>query len=375
MKIPVSIHPFFWLLAAVIGWLSSGSAMGTLIWVVVILFSVLIHEYGHALTAIAFGQRAYIHLGGFGGVTKRSGNKLPLWKEFIIVLNGPIAGLLLFLCAYLLLNALPEMPNSPIIYFLYVTIWINLFWTAVNLLPMHPLDGGRLVSIILEAIFGLRGVKFALFISILLCVGVGLLFFGLRSPLPGALFMILAFENYRTWKTMMDVSEQDQDYGLWEELQRAEQLVQKGDLDQATQIITQVRQVAPSGMINVQAAQLMSDIYIKQGNITDAFRALIPVKSKLAPKYLEALHTYAYESGNYQEAVAVGDQLFELHPNYKSAVLNAFCHARLGQVRPTIGWLQSAIRQGLPNPRAVITKEDFQEIRQDPQFRDFVSTL
>src|SRR3546814_18959362 len=66
-------------------WLSSGTVGGTLVWTVIVFLSVLIHEYGHALTAVAFGQRARIELVALGGVTQRSGTKLNLWKEFIIV--------------------------------------------------------------------------------------------------------------------------------------------------------------------------------------------------------------------------------------------------------------------------------------------------
>lgn len=32
-RIPLAIHPFFWVFAALIGWLNSGSPLGALIWV------------------------------------------------------------------------------------------------------------------------------------------------------------------------------------------------------------------------------------------------------------------------------------------------------------------------------------------------------
>ena len=48
-RIPIAIHPFFWLLAAIIGWMNSGSFFGMLVWIGIIFFSVLIHEFGHAL--------------------------------------------------------------------------------------------------------------------------------------------------------------------------------------------------------------------------------------------------------------------------------------------------------------------------------------
>src|SRR4051812_44657305 len=103
-KIPISIHPLFWLLAAFIGWMSSYTLSGTLLAICVIVFSVLFHEFGHALTACAFGQKTRIELAVFGGFTYRQGRKLKLWEEFFVVLNGPIAGLILFGIASLIIH-------------------------------------------------------------------------------------------------------------------------------------------------------------------------------------------------------------------------------------------------------------------------------
>jgi hypothetical protein len=47
------------------------------------------------------------------------------------------------------------------------------------------------------------------------------------------------------------------------------------------------------------------------------------------------------------------------------------CYSILGQVRPALGWLQRAINDGLPNIRAILTKKEFDNIRQTPQFRSF----
>src|SRR4051812_20886609 len=98
-SIPISIYPFFWLLAVGIGWINTFNILGTSIWIGIIFVSVLVHEYGHALTAIFFGQKAQIDLVAMGGITQRHGSKLKLWQDFIIVLNGPLAGLCLGLLA------------------------------------------------------------------------------------------------------------------------------------------------------------------------------------------------------------------------------------------------------------------------------------
>ncbi len=96
-KIPIRIFPVFWVLAIAIGWINSYELMATFdamlisiaIWVVIIVISVLVHEYGHALTAIVFGQTARIDLMGMGGLTQREGKKLKLWKEFYHRLERP----------------------------------------------------------------------------------------------------------------------------------------------------------------------------------------------------------------------------------------------------------------------------------------------
>ena len=50
-KIPVRVNFFFVLLIALIGYLNTASFSGTVIWMFIILVSVLIHEFGHAITA------------------------------------------------------------------------------------------------------------------------------------------------------------------------------------------------------------------------------------------------------------------------------------------------------------------------------------
>ena len=88
-KIPITIRPFFFLTAGLIGFLNSRSLVGTLVWIFVIFISVLVHEFGHGLTARAFGLKPRIELVALGGLTYHQGDKLPFLKQFFIVLNGP----------------------------------------------------------------------------------------------------------------------------------------------------------------------------------------------------------------------------------------------------------------------------------------------
>ena len=72
----VRIHPLFWLIAVMLGWgythlhrPATGNIVGDLaLWVGCVFVSILVHEFGHALTGRLFGSHAHIVLYGFGGL-------------------------------------------------------------------------------------------------------------------------------------------------------------------------------------------------------------------------------------------------------------------------------------------------------------------
>lgn len=370
-KIPIRIYPLFWFLITVIGWINSFSFIGTAIWAVIIFFSVLIHEYGHALTAIAFGQRAHIELVGLGGVTHRDGTRLSLWKEFIIVLNGPIAGLALSCLAYAVQKMMGfEKPTNYLQYAIEITLVANIFWTIVNLLPINPLDGGRLLSIILESIFGIRGIKISLFISSVLAVAISILFFISQAFLAGALFLMLAFESYKAWKSSLLMTADDQDTDLQGLLKKAEEDLHAGRVEDAKQALEHVRESTGQGVLYVAATEDLAKALHLQGNFKDAYNLLAPIAKKLSPNALRLLHEAAFKVGALKEATIIGDRVYQVSPSYDTALTNALCYALLGDARPSVGWLQRAISDGLPNLSAILRKDEFDKIKSDTLFME-----
>jgi len=237
--IPISIYPTFWLFAALIGYLNTLSFIGTLIWVAIIFVSVLFHEFGHALTALMFGQSPRIELVALGGLTHHNGQKLPFWKQFFIVLDGPIFGFLLVIIATVLLQ-LPSFSQGMAGSILSLTRIVNLFWTIVNLLPVMPLDGGQLLRIILEKIFGLKGFKYAILTSVIIATVISLLFFLTQAYLIGALFFLLAFQSYDTFRRTRHLSENDRDDSLRQQLEKVEELMQTGKKEEAFQLCQEI---------------------------------------------------------------------------------------------------------------------------------------
>ncbi len=373
-RIPIHIFPFFWLLIVMIGWLNSSSILGTAIWSVVILFSVLIHEYGHALTALMFGQTAEINLVGLGGLTKRQGPRLERWKEFIIVLNGPMAGFITFIFAYYLMSFVGEK-KAMLIYALEIAINVNLFWTLLNLLPVLPLDGGHLLRILLEGAFGIRGLKLAFFVSIVLASLIGLYFFMIQQILMGALFFMLAFESYRAWAEVRGMAPQDADQQLQDLVKEGVEELKNGHPQEALAKFSFVRQQAPKGILYVTATQYAARILAEQGNLKPAYEWLYPLKNRLSIEYLRLLQQLAYRIQEWEDAVQVGQQAYQQEPSVDTALINALSYAIMGKAPPAIGWLRCAVQLGLPNVQKIIEKREFDAIRDSDAFQKWLKIL
>ena len=318
--------------------------IGTALWVGIIVFSVIVHEYGHALTALVFGQSAKIDLIGIGGVTQRQGKKLKLWQDFIIVLNGPLFSVALAAAAFMILKLLGKGHHNFFIYILTILVNVNLFWTVINLLPVQPLDGGRLLSIVLEAVFGIKGVKAALFLSIILASLIGVLFFLAQFLLAGSLFFLLAFESYRTWKSSLSLTEEDQSLPIQQMLQEAESNMHEGKAEDALRMLEKIRQTTQRGVIYLTATEDMAKILSEKGRFKEAFELLYPLRNKLNNESLRQLHKLAYNTGDWKAAVELGNRSYQLLPSYDTALLNALSYAFQGSVQPAVGWLECAIR-------------------------------
>ena len=159
---PVRIHPFFWVVSLILGMggLGSGKAdpTETLIWVVVVFVSILVHELGHAFTQRRFGGHPWITLYSFGGLASCNDCDRSPRSQIIISLAGPFAGFFLagfvisilialqrfrgFELDWVAVNWVPFKSRLDVaVLFL---LFVNIAWGLVNLLPIYPLDGGQI---------------------------------------------------------------------------------------------------------------------------------------------------------------------------------------------------------------------------------------
>jgi Zn-dependent protease len=124
----------------------------TLMLVPALLLFVLMHEYGHALTARMFGiQTRDITLYPLGGVARLERmSEVPI-EEIVISLAGPavnvalsvMLGLIVFATgADISATVLQRAPDS-IVEYLFVLAFMNVGLFVFNLIPCFPMDGGR----------------------------------------------------------------------------------------------------------------------------------------------------------------------------------------------------------------------------------------
>lgn len=175
--IPVEVQPFFWLSLLLLGAMGGGAdtpeqIFQILLFVIAGFISILIHEFGHALTAKAFGANTAIILQSFGGFAAYSGVLMSRTKSFLITAAGPAIQILLGSVIYLLLMALPPLSENGE-YFLGTLMVISFVWAILNLLPVLPLDGGQMVN----SILGPTRIKITLWVTIIVATGVGLTMF------------------------------------------------------------------------------------------------------------------------------------------------------------------------------------------------------
>jgi len=205
-RIPVRVHPLFWLLSALLGW-SGPDLRGTLLWVLCVFLSVLIHELGHAWTAQAYGLRPQIVLHAFGGYAAYQGTeRQSAWQRILILIAGPAAGFALCALAILARFALEAsqrtstiLADQPfLVQGLAHLVYINLWWGLLNLLPIYPLDGGQIARELFRLWSPWHGLRWSLCLS-LVCGGLlAFYFFNRNQHFTGLLFASMAFESLQS---------------------------------------------------------------------------------------------------------------------------------------------------------------------------------
>ena len=157
-RIPITLRPSFLLVAALLGLFGETDPLFVAAWVVIVFVSILIHEFGHALTARGFGAEVSIELNGIGGLTRWSvpADAFGPGKRALVAFAGSAVGVLFGVVVWVV--ALQFRPYPDLAAFVLNTlVFVNVFWGLLNWLPIRPLDGGHLLESLLEKVAPNRG--------------------------------------------------------------------------------------------------------------------------------------------------------------------------------------------------------------------------
>lgn len=161
--IRIKLHPLFTLL------IISSALTGYFVEMVTLFTIVIIHEMGHVSAAKYFQWRVMeIRLLPFGGVAVvEESLNVPFGEDVIVAAAGPLQN------AWMILVSLGFMHWDQQhaewwAYFMHANLMIGCF----NLLPILPLDGGRIMQVLLSGILPYyRSVVYGIFVSFIVCGG------------------------------------------------------------------------------------------------------------------------------------------------------------------------------------------------------------
>jgi Zn-dependent protease len=378
-RVTVSVQPFFWVMAAFFGVsLGRGSAPEIALWTAAVAFSVLVHESGHAAACLAFGSGADIVLHGFGGATRpRDPSSFGTWKVAALDLAGCAAGGALAAASFGVLRArslgtapLPPLALAAAAALVQVNVWFTLF----NLLPVAPMDGGKLVQGLLSAGFGVGGRRAGHALGLVLG-GAAALWFLARGETYGAFLSgLLALGEVRSLRRALSMTAADADPAVAAELKRAAELWSAGRREDAAAALAALRARAGAGLTHA-AATLQLAFYLAVLGRDEESLALFKLarESDMSPAAKRAYGEVARRLGDWTLALRLGRTNFHDEPGPRTAAAAAVAAAGLDDARETVSWLRTALRFGLP--RSELSSPAFEGVRASKEFQELVADL
>ncbi|GED13323.1 M50 family metallopeptidase [Aneurinibacillus migulanus] len=180
----LQVHPLFWVI------MLGALLVGQFFQVITLFAIVVLHELGHVTAARWYGWRVRkIELLPFGGVAEIDewGNTEPC-AEIIVALAGPLVNALLIVVGWGCLW-LEIWSSSWTTFFVYSNLVIGGF----NLLPIWPLDGGRVLQTVVSLFLPYRSAML-LSVYVSLLGGLALLAWSLSfKPSPHLNGLAIAF--------------------------------------------------------------------------------------------------------------------------------------------------------------------------------------
>jgi Zn-dependent protease len=412
---------------ALAGWVALFVAMA--------FVSILAHELGHAWASRAFGYRPAVDLVALGGLTRPNANEtIPWFKEVTLTLAGPGMGLLLCLVSLLGERLVPDGSTANLV--LSQMAQMNGLWSIFNLLPIAPLDGGQVMQAVLIRVFGRVGFLVAQVVTLLLALGLSVLFFSGAGPMA---LIILGLVGFRAVQ-MIGAYQRGEAPALEPThpsevaFREAVDLFQAGRLDEARRLAGNALVLDMTPSLRSRYHHLIGWVALKQGEgraALDAFSqvsgrevepqalaaafSLVGDEARALPLWEQAAqqtadatvrHEFAgallragreaearglpgvqmeaawacaerllFLRGDFAAAAAAGEAAFREHPTASKAYDIACARARAGQAEQALSWLEQAARLGYLDGHYARTDDDLRPLHGHPGFDAWLTRL
>lgn len=407
--IPVRVDPTFWIIMGLFGLnraVARGSFDAVLVveWIALVFIGILVHELGHAVAFRAFGRPPQVTLYGMGGLTSAAGGLSP-GRRLVTTLAGPMVG---FALGGIVLGLRAagvwepaQLEGMGVLDLLgrgfgavYVTddllelifldlVFINIGWGVLNLIPLHPLDGGQSLEAFLSLIRVKRAEAITSMLGVVVAAGVGfyaaqrglfivvifMVFFGLANlrrlgvlarpgpaapPPPGSAARALSPELQRT-------------------LALAEQALEQGRADEAVELLRQEHAYRPSP----QAARVYLAILARTRRLDDIEALVAHDQQHLDPDSLSAAASALVAGGRYDSALRTAEAAWnaDTSGSWTPAVTAAAARAGMRDVDGAVRWLYMAAERGWTDRRRLESDPIFAEVRTDPRMADILARM
>ncbi|HYV46781.1 MAG TPA: site-2 protease family protein [Myxococcaceae bacterium] len=341
----VLVRPSFWLgMAFFGGGFNRGvSLKSVLVFIVVAFISLLVHELGHAVTGRMFGAGSWIELYSMGGLTHHD-RVLSRWRDVLMAAAGPAFGFGLYgLCWLLEPHLHPESMYRPAV---GMMMWINSRWGLLNLLPVLPLDGGRVLAGLLGPSQRRLARQIAVGVAVL-GAAVGYLYYGDWWFL--LLFGYLAFQNIQALGRERDLRPHRPPPAEKDALGRGWKALLSGDEREATRLA----HLALSGSQSTDEENAARDLLAWVALADDNPRLALSQLERVAPPDRARRLTWALAlegMGMPDRALPHAQAAYQVEPSETSAALalrllnRAGRHGDAEQIASTFAWRSPAAR-------------------------------
>ena len=210
--VPVRVTLWFWAVILVVGGEQGPGPMAA--WLSTCFVSILLHEMGHVYAFRLFREPAEVVLYHWGGLTVPGRGLHRTLPRLVVALAGPFTGFCVAGATVLaavrsgavvqigfqmFLPVVRVLPRTPAYSLWYVLLndllWVNFYWGLMNLLPVHPLDGGQAARAIFEQADPANGTRKALILSAVVAGALACLALAAHSLYIVLMFTILAVSS------------------------------------------------------------------------------------------------------------------------------------------------------------------------------------